>query len=404
MSAAAASLAVALAGDPADPQLVRRARAWLTRAFEPGDGEVLRWVERTGPVVAVRALVSGTAPAGARRRAGARAGTDQSLADLETAARLGARLVGPEDDEWPEVALHCLTTAQHRHPATDRTKALVPPLGLWVRGRPRLDRLVGASVAVVGSRASSQYGDHVAGELAAALGARGWTTVSGAATGIDAAAHRGALAAGVPTVAVLACGVDRAYPQGNSRLVERILDDGLVVSEWPPGCAPLGHRFLVRNRLIAALSQGTVVVEAAARSGSLATARRALDLGRPVMVVPGPVTAATSVGAHQLLRSERDVQLVTSAAEVIEAVGRIGADLAEPPQRPRAPRDELSDVARRVLDACPVRRGVPPERLAAVAGCSELDVLRVLPVLEVHGLVERAGEGWRVTPPDRSGS
>jgi DNA processing protein len=401
MSATAPSLAAAVAGDPADSQLVRRARAWLSRTFEPGDGDVVQWVERTGPVAAVRALVSGAAPVGVRRRAGARAATDQSLADLETAAGLGARLVVPEDDEWPHAPLHCLTVAQHRQPAADRTLALVPPLALWVRGRPRLDDLVATSVAVVGSRASTPYGDHVAGDLAAGLAARGWTTVSGAATGIDAAAHRGALAAGAPTVAVLACGVDRAYPQSNSRLVEAVLHDGLVVSEWPPGSAPLGHRFLVRNRLIAALSQGTVVVEAAARSGSLATAKRAHDLGRPVMAVPGPVTAATSVGVHQLLRSDRDVRLVTSAAEVLEAVGRIGVDLVDPPARPTGPRDELTDVARRVLDACPVRVGVPPERLAAVAGCAELDVLRVLPVLELHELVERVPGGWRVTRPAR---
>lgn len=397
MSTTAPSLPVAVTGDPGDPALVRRARAWLSRTFEPGDGEVVRWVERVGPVSAVRALVAGTAPPGARRRAGSRAAEDQSLADLDAAARLGARLVVPEDDEWPRVALHCLEVAQAEQGAgADRTKALVAPMALWVRGEPRLDELTERSVAVVGSRASTPYGDHVAAELAAGLAGRGWTTVSGAATGIDAAAHRGALAAGAPTVAVLACGVDRAYPQSHGTLLARVLDDGLVVSEWPPGCAPLGHRFLVRNRLIAALSRGTVVVEAAARSGSLATAKRARDLGRPVMAVPGPVTAATSVGVHQLLRGDDRVRLVTSAAEVVEAVGRIGDDLAEQPAGEGTPRDDLSDVARRVLDACPVRVGVPPERLAAVAGCAELDVLRVLPVLELHDLVERVAGGWRV--------
>ncbi|SCX53200.1 DNA processing protein [Klenkia marina] len=393
-------LAAALAGDPADPDLVRRARAWLSRTFEPADADVVRWVGRTGPVAAVRALLAGTAPEGARRRAAPRAGTDRSLDDLEAAARTGARLVVPEDDEWPRTALHCLDVALHeRGPTGDRTTALVPPLALWVRGRPRLDELTDRSVAVVGSRASSPYGDHVAAELAAGLAERGWTTVSGAATGIDAAAHRGALAAGSPTVAVLACGIDRAYPQSHQRLLARILDDGLVVSEWPPGCAPLGHRFLVRNRLIAALSRGTVVVEAAARSGSLATANRARDLGRPVMAVPGPVTAATSVGVHQLLRADERVRLVTSAAEVVEAVGRLGDDLAEQPVGEGTARDDLGEVARRVLDACPVRVGVPPERLAAIAGCAELDVLRVLPVLELHDLVERVTGGWRITRP-----
>jgi DNA processing protein len=176
-----------------------------------------------------------------------------------------------------------------------------------------------------------------------------------------------------------------------------VLDDGLLVSEWPPGCAPLRHRFLVRNRLIAALTQGTVVVEAAARSGAQATANRARDLGKAVMAVPGPVTSAMSVGCHELLRdTERGAVLVTSAAEVVQQIGRLGDDLADPAERPTTPRDSLSDVARRVLDACPVRTGAPPERLAAVAGCQVIDVLRVLPALELAELVEWTGSGWRV--------
>ncbi|GHE10086.1 DNA protecting protein DprA [Klenkia taihuensis] len=391
------ALASVVAGDPADPGVRQRAGAWLTRVFEPGDPALARWVAATGQVAAVRSLLAGTAPSRFAAQAAAR-GEDRSLADLLTAARIGARLVVPGDDEWPGRALHDLVVASDRQGGgVERTAALVPPLGLWVRGRPRLDQLSDRSVAVVGSRASTAYGNHVSAELAADLWSRGWTTVSGAATGIDGAAHRGALAAGGATVAVLACGVDRAYPPRHTTLLERVLEDGLVVSEWPPGSAPLGHRFLVRNRLIAALSRGTVVVEAAARSGSLATANRARELGRPVMGVPGPVTSALSVGVHQLLRGVPPARLVSSAGEVLEEVGSIGADLADVPARPSSPRDELTDVARRVLDACPVRIGVPPERLAAVAGCAELDVLRVLPVLELHELVERVPGGWRVT-------
>jgi DNA processing protein len=196
--------------------------------------------------------------------------------------------------------------------------------------------------------------------------------------------------------------VDRAYPAGNAPLLHRIAETGLVVSEWPPGAAPHQHRFLIRNRLIAALTGGTVVVEAAARSGAMATAHRARDIGRPVMAVPGPVTSAMSVGCHELLRSREDqAQLVTCAAHVLEVVGRLGADLAPPAEGPADPRDGLSDVARRVLDACPVRTGVSPDRLAAVAGCDVLDVLRVLPALEVAELVEWTGTGWRVVPRRR---
>jgi DNA processing protein len=385
---------------------VRLARAWLSRAVEPGSVAMWQFVTEAGPVVAAAALRAGRAPREVQALVGARAQEDQALDDLARVQRCGGRLVVPEDAEWPAAALHCLTlTALEQQAADgdrprDRTRSLVPPLALWVRGDRPLEEVVDRSVALVGSRASTAYGEHVAAELAHGLGERGWTTVSGGAFGIDAAAHRGSLAAGAPTVVVLACGVDRAYPSGHSALFTRVLDDGLLVSEWPPGCAPLKHRFLVRNRLIAALTRGTVVVEAAARSGAQATAHRARDLGRSVMAVPGPVTSAMSVGCHELLRDrEHGATLVTSAAHVVEAVGRLGEDLAAPAERPGSVRDSLSDVARRVLDACPVRVGVPPERLATVAGCDVLDVLRVLPALELHGLVEWTGTGWRIAAP-----
>jgi DNA processing protein len=383
---------------------LRRARAWLSRVIEPGTVDFWRFVEAVGPVEAVRQLRAGTASPRIRSLVGARAQQDETLADFRRAERCGARLIVPEDDEWPAPLLHALTVAVSNEPddyrqQSDRTLAPVPPVALWARGPGRLDELVERSVAIVGSRASTAYGDHVAGDLGHQLGVRGWTVVSGGAFGIDAAAHRGALAAGAPTVAVLACGVDRPYPAAHGALFHRIAEAGLLVSEWPPGCAPLRHRFLVRNRLIAALTRGTVVVEAAARSGAQATARRAQQLGREVLVVPGPVTSAMSVGCHELLREEElGALLVVSADHVISAVGRIGDDLAEPLERPTSPRDGLSDLAARVLDACPVRTGVSPERLAAVAGCDVLEALRVLPVLELADLVEWTGTGWRLAP------
>jgi DNA processing protein len=387
---------------------VRRARAWLSRVAEPGTIDFWRYIDDVGPVDAVRRMRAGSAPERFRAIVGARVGQDESLADLARAERCGARLVIPEDDEWPALPLHALTVATSRESADhrvqpDRTLAPVPPVALWVRGPARLDQRVERSVAVVGSRASTAYGEHVAGELGFQLGERGWTVVSGGAFGIDAAAHRGALAAEAPTVAVLACGVDRPYPAAHGALFSRIVETGLLVSEWPPGCAPLRHRFLVRNRLIAALTRGTVVVEAAARSGAQATAKRAHRLGRQVMVVPGPVTSAMSVGCHELLRDEEaGATLVASAAHVIESVGGIGVDLAGPPDKPTGPRDGLTDLAARVLDACPVRTGVSPERLAAIAGCDVLEVLRVLPALELADLVEWTGSGWRLAPPPRT--
>jgi DNA processing protein len=389
---------------------VRRSRAWLSRAGEPGTVDLWRFVDRLGPLEAVRRLRSGQAPARILGLVGVRADRDESLADLRRAERCGARLVVPEDDEWPAFPLHSLTVAVAEEPEdparqSDRTTAPVPPLALWVRGPARLDELADRSVAIVGSRAATAYGEHVAGEFGYQLAERSWTVVSGGAFGIDAAAHRGALAADGPTIAVLACGVDRPYPAGNGALLNRIADRGLLVSEWPPGAAPHRHRFLVRNRLIAALTRGTVVVEAAARSGAQATARRARRLGKQVLVVPGPVTSAMSVGCHELLREvDMEARLVASAAHVVDAIGGIGDDLAEPVENPAGPRDALPDLARRVLDACPVRVGVAPERLAAIAGCDVLDVLRVLPALELADLVQWTGSGWRLTPPRKPDS
>ena len=386
-----------------------RARAWLSRAVEPGSIDFWRFVDRVGPVEAVRRIRSRQASPRILGLVGARAESDESLADLCRAERCGARLVVPEDDEWPAFPLHSLTLATAEEPEEPkyqsvRTMAPVPPFALWVRGPVRLDELADRSVAIVGSRASTAYGEHVAGELGYQLAERGWTVVSGGAFGIDAAAHRGALAADGPTMAVLACGVDRPYPAGNGALLNRIADSGLLVSEWPPGAAPHQHRFLVRNRIIAALTRGTVVVEAAARSGAMATAHRAKKLGKQVMAVPGPVTSAMSVGCHELLRGNADEQgarLVASAAHVLDAVGGLGVDLAEPAARPAGPRDGLSDLAQRVLDACPVRVGVAPERIAATAGCDVLEVLRVLPALELAEMVQWTGTGWRLTPPPK---
>lgn len=388
---------------------VRRARAWLTRAVEPGVVDFWRFVDRHGPVTAVRLIRSGGAPARILGLVGARAQEDESLADLRNAERCGARLVTPEDEEWPGAPLQSLVLATAAEPTepnhqSSRVLAPVPPVALWVRGPGRLDALADRSVAIVGSRASTAYGEHVAAEFGYQLAERGWTVVSGGAYGIDAASHRGALAADGATIAVLACGVDRPYPAGNGALLHRIAESGLVISEWPPRAAPHKHRFLVRNRLIAGLTRGTVVVEAAARSGAVATANRARTLSKQVMVVPGPVTSAMSVGCHELLREENldgqaPIRLVASAAQVVEEVGRLGADLADRAERRSEARDGLTDVAVRVLDACPVRIGVSPERLATVAGCDVLDVLRVLPALELAELVQWTGAGWRLAPP-----
>ncbi len=234
-------------------------------------------------------------------------------------------------------------------------------------------------------------------EIGYGLAERAWSVISGGAFGIDAQAHRGAITAGGVTVAVLACGVDRPYPMAHTSLFERIADDGLIISEWPPGADPHRHRFLVRNRVIAALTRGTVVVEASARSGAKQTAHRAAQLGRRVMAVPGPVTSAMSVGAHQLLR-QMDTRLVTSPAEIIEEVGRIGDDLAAIERGPDTMRDRFDPEIGQVLDAVPIRNGVGPAEIAAIAGVPLRVALQALPLLKLNGLVAEDGGRWRLPP------
>lgn len=368
---------------------VESAYAWLSRAAEPGHRGLWAYVSEYGAVEVAAQLNSGDGPSALMRAVGPRAGTDRSMADL-SAAKVGAiRLIQPEDEEWPADAL----SAMHVAAARGRD-SVVPPLSLWVRGSGRLDSLAHRSVAVVGARAATQYGEAVASDLAADLAGRGWTVVSGGAFGIDAAAHRGALAVGQPTIAVLASGVDRPYPAGNERLFARIAEVGLLVSEWPPGCAPMRQRFLVRNRVIAGLARGTVVVEAALRSGARSTAARTAELGRPVMAVPGPVTSAMSAGILQLLRTD-GVLAVGSAAHVLEAVGAIGTDLAGPESGPTTIIDDLEPRRRGVLDAVPLRRPAPTESIAVTAGVGVVEVLAHLAAMEVIGLVDCIDGGWR---------
>jgi DNA processing protein len=224
--------------------------------------------------------------------------------------------------------------------------------------------------------------------------------VSGGAYGIDAAAHRGALAAGGLTAAVLACGVDRAYPAAHANLFERIVEEGLLVSEWPPGAAPHRHRFLIRNRVIAALGRGTVVVEASARSGARHTLGRAALLGRAVMAVPGPVTSAMSVGCHQVLRY-CGVRPVASYAEVLEEVGRIGDDLAPVPRGPEDQLDRIGPELSRILDGVPLRGAADAGQIAAAAGVPLRDVLRALPALESAGHVVARDGGYAAVDVNR---
>ena len=359
----------------------RAARMRLSQLAEPGD-------ERLGAELAT----SSGGEVLARIEAGDRTlrGVEHYRARLslppvdqgEAFSAHGGRYLVPGDGEWP-------TQLMALGPAA--------PWGLFVVGG-ELRAAAARSVAVVGARAATQYGVHVASELATDLATRGWSVVSGGAYGIDAAAHRGALAAGGVTIAALAFGADVAYPRGHVSLFARLRDDGgVLVSEFPPGTTPTKPRFLLRNRIIAALTRGTVVVEAAHRSGALNTAAAARRLGRPVMVVPGPVTSAQSMGCHRLARGDEPARIVTDASEVIEEVGLIG-ELADRPDPLRRIRDSLDPRSLRVLEGMPTETAVSIVDLAVRAGVDVGATGGIVLRLVAAGVVREVAAGFVRVP------
>jgi DNA processing protein len=363
--------------------------SWIA---EPGDPAAAGLIRRFGAVALLERLAAAD-PAGGHAEGWRQRARVADLDQLLTSAdSVQARYICPGDDEWPTA----LDDLERLEEGTGDRRASTP-IGLWVRGEREVAAMTQRSVSFVGSRAATAYGEHVAGELAGSCGVRGFTAVSGGAYGIDAAAHRGALACAAPTVAVLAGGIDRLYPPGNTSLLRSVAREGLVLTEAAPGCNPSRSRFLVRNRLIAALGLGTVVVEAALRSGALSTARWARDLGREVMGVPGPVTSTTSAGVHELLRQPETV-LVTDAAEVVEQVSAIGSGQAPHKEGAVHPRDILDVVARIVLDAVPKHVHAPATSIAVVAGVTTEDVVTQLELLRAAALVEGDGvSGWRLS-------
>lgn len=376
------------------PDPIRLARAYLCAVAEPPAAALEELVRLLGPLEAAERVRRGEVPGPVAEQTTARRELDLAAEHLRAAEAADARLLIPEDDDWPVEPFLAFARQAHGH--------LAAPLALWVRGPGRLAELADRSVAIVGSRAATGYGNHVAHALGFGVTELGATVVSGAAFGIDGAAHRGALAAEGPTVAVLARGVDRPYPAAHAQLLCRIAREGLVVSEYPPSAVPARHRFLVRNRIIAGLAAGTVVVEAGVRSGARRTASDAGLLGRPVMAVPGPVTSALSVGCHRLLREPGTIA-VTTAEEVLEEVGRIGVDLAPMPGSggPARATDGLPVTVLRVHEALSGRGVQDLGRLSVESGLPVEVVRAALPRLVRAGLVERAVGGWRrpLSPP-----
>lgn len=362
----------------------RRGRVLLSMIADAVDPEVASRLQHVGAVRICAEVLGGTSSlrraAAYRARAQALdvdAAIDQALSGLTA---IGGRLLIPGDAEWPTG----LDDLELRAPYT-----------LWVRGGFDLaDLNVSTSLAVVGARAATQYGEHVATQIAADLAGRSWVIVSGGAYGIDAAAHRGAVVGGGPTIAVLANGVDQVYPQGNAQLLARVLERGAIVSELPPGRHPTRQGFLARNRIIAALAGGTLVVEAALRSGSASTVARAVELGREVMAVPGPVTSAMSTGTHALLRD--GATLVTGADDVAEAMGGMTITVDATTESIPTDRDQLGTQQLALLDAFPARSTIDEARLSVRSGLNVVTTTKVLGRLSLEGWVERQPNGWRL--------
>jgi DNA processing protein len=394
-----AELVRALSTDGLDREAIeeRFARATWTGIAEPGDRIAGVAVATLGAARSLTAVVerweaarlaaelgsdTGVTEADAQQaldRWQPRISSGTALIALRQAARFGARLRIPGEAAWP-VGLSDLE--QHA------------PIALWTRGTDEAFAALAKSMALVGARAATGYGEHVTMEASAGLVDRGYAIVSGAAYGIDGMAHRAALASQGHTIAFLAGGVDRFYPSGHDALLTRIVESGAVVSELPCGSPPTKWRFLQRNRLIAATSLATVVLEAGWRSGSLNTAGHAGQLARPVGAVPGPVTSAASAGCHRLIR-EGKALLVTNPTEMAELAPLAGAsDIA-----PVLGAFEQPAEVTRMLDALSTRSPRTASDLAARSGLAVATVQSLLGQLELGGAVREREGGWvKVTP------
>ena len=286
--------------------------------------------------------------------------------ELRRLAEEGFRWIGRSDTAFPA-----------------RLKAIHdPPPGIFLRGASAVELLARPAVAVVGARACSDYGAHVARSLSRELAAAGVVVISGLARGIDGWAHRGCLEGGGETVAVLGCGIDRDYPRAHASLAREIGERGLLVAEYPPGVAPAPWRFPARNRIVAGLALATVVVEARERSGALITADLALEEGREVLAVPGEITSALSQGANALLRL--GATPATCAGDVLEAIG------IEPPSS-EPPSPAAGSAAALVLAA--IESGASTvDQIARATGLAPGEAAAALVELELDGRVEvRAG-------------
>ncbi|MCG7292052.1 DNA-protecting protein DprA [Corynebacterium afermentans] len=333
---------------------------------------------------------------------------DRPAKDLEFAADLGYTLLTPESPQWPAEAIQCSFGRQQTGAAgkTSHQPDGIAPHALWVAGNTNLAGLFAQSVGVVGTRHATKYGHMASKDLVAGLGGHNYTVVSGGALGIDTVAHTTAMDVNTPTVVVAACGPGEHYPRSNKALFERVVaTGGALMTEYPPAVTPDRHRFLTRNRLVAALTLGTVLVEAPFRSGALNTLKWVNAFNRTAMAVPGPVTDAQSLGANLAIQNN-EAEMVLNAGQIHEqlsAVGEYSAEEQMEMQYPPSVTQQLSRNELRIYDALPPagRTGREAEAVAADAGLSIALTVHILMDLSKRGLVERDKRVWsRVEQPD----
>lgn len=363
----------------------RTARLLVAAVVDGGDYRATSLVLEQGPQACWQAIRDGALGQAHVARA---IHLDQRVLE-ETMRRSRVRFIVPDDAEWPPALADLALT----EPVRDGRGGV--PIGLWLRGPGRLRDLTHDSVAVVGARACTPYGARVGYDLSGDLAEAGATVLSGMALGIDASAHRGALGVGGHTIAVLASGVDVPYPRANVRIYDQIAAEHLVVSEVRPGATPTRVGFLARNRLIAALARGTVLVEAALRSGARNTLNWAAACGRPTMAVPGSVESALSQGPHTVIR-DGQATLVTSAAEVHELIAPMGAGLLAEQRGERRILDDLDPATLAVFEALPGRGRRTVGEVAVVGGVAIPACLAALGRLEELGLAQADAAGWRL--------
>ncbi|MDO8731591.1 MAG: DNA-processing protein DprA [Actinomycetota bacterium] len=352
----------------------------LAHVVEAGDQRIGSLVDDLGPEEVVLRIREGAVGNRAEDALRARLGAVDLDAIRMHAESIGARIVPRGDPEWPS-QLDDLGASR--------------PFVLWVMGAPSLRLAALKSVAIVGARASTAYGESVARDWSGQLSDAGWMVVSGGAYGIDAAAHRGVLSAGGLTACVVATGIDVSYPRAHSELLARIADTGLLISESPLGNDARRQRFLTRNRIIAALTRATVVVEAAFRSGTTSTANAAYKLNRPVLAVPGPVTSPMSAGCHHLIR-EGTATLASGWTDILELLGISATGDADDRKSLARPTDALGPVEAQVFDAFPRSRAIDQHDLLLASGVGTNELLGALGSLEMLGLIMCTDDGWRI--------